>query len=143
MILILMNGCSSSVSSDSEDVKVQIIALEKQAMDMWSNGNPDGFLDLSSDDVVYIDPFFEQKLEGKKALTDYYNTIRGQVKMGSYEMIKPVVQLTSDVAVLTYNFVSHGGNDEHRWNCTEVYNLNSQNQWKIIHTHWSFVRPDK
>lgn len=53
-----MNGCSSSVSSDSEDVKVQIIALEKQAMDMWSNGNPDGFLDLSSDDVVYIDPFF-------------------------------------------------------------------------------------
>lgn len=143
IILILMSGCNSSGNPGREDVKAQIIALEKQAMDMWCNGNPDGFLDLSSDDVVYIDPFFEQKMEGKKALTDYYNTIRGQVKAESYEIIKPVVQLTSDAAVLTYNFVSRGSDDDHRWNCTEVYKLDSAGKWKIIHTHWSFVQPDK
>lgn len=138
-----MSGCGSSISSDNEDVKAKIIALEKEAMELWNNGNPDGFLDLSSDDVVYIDPFFEHKLEGKKALTDYYNKIRGQVKTESYEMINPVVQLASDAAVLTYNFVAHGGGDVHRWNCTEVYKLDSQGKWKIIHTHWSFVKPDK
>ncbi len=87
--------------------------------------------------------FFEQNMEGKKALTDYYNTIRGQAKTESYEIIKPVVQLTSDVAVLTYSFVAHGSDDVHRWNCTEVYKLDSAGKWKIIHTHWSFVQPDK
>lgn len=138
-----MSGCTGNQSSNSEDVKAKIIALEKQAMELWNNGDPDGFIDLSSDDVVYIDPFFEQKLEGKKALTDYYNTIRGQVKTDSYEMIRPVVQLTSDAAVLIYNFVAYGGGDVHRWNCTEVYKLDSQNKWKIIHTHWSFVQPNK
>lgn len=59
------------------EIKASIIALEKQALELWSNGNPDGFIELSSDDVVYIDPAFENKLVGKKALEDYYNTIRG------------------------------------------------------------------
>jgi ketosteroid isomerase-like protein len=108
---------------------------------LWNNGNPDGFKDLSSDDVVYFDP--EQKLEGKRALEDYYNSIRGMVKVDTYQMIKPVVQLSSEVAVLTYNLNSHSGGMIFKWNCTEVYRLNSSNQWKIIHTHWSLVQSDK
>jgi len=126
---------------NNENVKATIIALETQALELWNNGNPDGFMELSSDDVVYFDP--EQKLEGKRALEDYYNSIRGMVKVETYQMIKPVVQLSSDVAVLTYNLNSHSGGMIFKWNCTEVYRLNSSNQWKIIHTHWSLVQSDK
>ena len=75
-----MNGCATS-SSKNEDIKATIIALEEQALALWNNGNPDGFLELSTEDVVYIDPAFESKLEGKKALEDYYNTIRGKIKI--------------------------------------------------------------
>jgi len=137
-----MNGCTGKASND-EDVKATIIALEKQALELWNNGNPDGFLELSSDDVIYFDPFFEYKLEGKKSLEDYYNKIRGQFKVESYKMIRPVVQSISEVSILTYNLTSQSGNETYKWNCTEVYKLNSHSQWEIIHTHWSFVQPDK
>ena len=94
----------TSMSSEKEDVKATIIALEKQALELWNNGNPDGFIELSSDDVVYVDPAFGHKLEGKKALEEYYNTIRGKVKIDLYRMIDPVVRLSSDMAVLIYDY---------------------------------------
>lgn len=136
-----MNRRAESVS-EKERVKETIITLEKQALELWNNGNPDGFLELSSDDVIYFDPFFERKLEGKQALEAYYNGIRGQVKVESYEIIRPVVRTSSDISILTYNLISHSGNETYQWNCTEVYHLNSQGKWKIIHTHWSFVQPN-
>jgi len=129
----------TKTSSGNEDIKAVIITLEKQALELWNDGNPDGFIDLSSDDVVYIDPAFENKLEGKKALEEYYNSIRGKVKIDLYRMINPVVQLSSDVAVLIYDYEAHRDGQAFRMHCTEVYKLGISNQWKIVHTHWSFV----
>lgn len=126
--------------TSNEDVKSTIIALEEQALKLWNNGNPDGFIELSSDDVVYIDPAFENKLEGKKALEEYYNQVRGKIKIDSYKMINPTVQVSTDVAVLTYNYEAHRDGQVFRMNCTEVYKLTPSGQWKIIHTHWSFIR---
>ncbi|MDR2083860.1 MAG: nuclear transport factor 2 family protein [Bacteroidales bacterium] len=137
-----MAGCTS-VSSNKENSKATIIALEKQALELWNNGNPDGFLDLSSDDVVYIDPAFENKLEGKKALEEYYNSVRGKIKIDSYEMINPTVQLSKDIAVLTYNYEVQRDGRIFKMNCTEVYRLDISDRWKIIHTHWSFVQPNE
>ncbi|WP_080903558.1 nuclear transport factor 2 family protein [Parabacteroides sp. Marseille-P3160] len=128
------------MSESNENIKTSIIALEKHALELWNNGNPDGFINLSSTEVVYIDPAFEQKLEGKKALEDYYNIIRGKIKIDQYEMINPTVQLSSDTAVLTYNYEAHRGGMAFKMNCTEVYRLNSTNKWEILHTHWSFVQ---
>ena len=132
-----------SVPSNNEDAKAVIIALEKQALELWNNGNPDGFIELSSDDVVYIDPAFEHKIEGKKALEEYYNTIRGKVKIDLYRMIDPVVRLSSDMAVLVYDYEAYRDGQIFRMHCTEVYQSTSSNRWKIIHTHWSFVMPGK
>jgi len=126
----------------NEDIKANIIALEKQALALWNNGNPDGFLELTSEDVVYIDPAFEHKLEGKKVLEDYYNTVRGKIKIDQYEMINPTVQLSTNMAVLTYNYAVQRDGLTFRMSCTEVYQLDISNQWRIIHTHWSFVQPN-
>jgi len=129
----------TKASSNNEDIKAMIIALEKQALELWNNGNPDGFIELSADDVVYVDPAFENKLEGKKALEEYYNTIRGKVKIDLYRMINPIVQLSSDVAVLIYDYEAQRNGQVFRMHCTEVYKSGVSDQWKIIHTHWSFV----
>jgi hypothetical protein len=53
------------------------------------------------------------------------------------------VQISDDgkMAVLTFNFVSHGNEGDMRWNTTEVYRLNKDKQWRIIQTHWSLTQP--
>ena len=53
---------------DTEAIRAAIIALEKHALELWNDGDPDGFIALSSDDVVYMDPALEHKLTGKEAL---------------------------------------------------------------------------
>ena len=132
-----MNECTI-LSSDNIDIKDTIIGLEKKALELWNNGNPDGFIELSSDDIVYIDPAFENKLESKKALENYYNSVRGKIKIDSYKMINPVVQSSSEMAILTYNYEVHRDGLVFKMKCTEVYQAYSSDQWKIIHTHWSF-----
>jgi len=114
--------------------------MERQALDRWAQGDPSGFLEISGDDVVYFDPFLEKRLSGIAAMTEYYESIRGQIHIDRYEIVDPKVQVCGDTAVLTFNFVSFGGETEQRWNCTEVYCLGSGG-WRIIQTHWSFACP--
>lgn len=128
--------------SKNKEIRATIIALEEQALEQWNNGNPDGFIDLSADEVVYIDPAFENKLEGKKALEEYYNRVRGKIKIDLWKMINPVVQLSSEVAVLIYNYEAHRDGMRFKMNCTEVYKLDSTDRWRIIHTHWSSFQPN-
>lgn len=124
-----------------DDLRDRIINMEKQALNRWNNGDPDGFLDLSADDVVYIDPAFNNKIEGKKALEDYYETVRGKIRIKNYEMIDPTVQIAGETAVLTYGYQVRRDGQTFRMNCTEVYRYDPTGTWKIIHTHWSFVQP--
>ena len=58
-----------------------------------------------------------------------------------FDMIRPVVQVAQNIAVLTFNLDSYLSDKVIKWNCTEVYKRNPDNQWKIIQTHWSYVKP--
>lgn len=124
------------------DVSATIIALEKGALEKWYKGNPDGYIDISADDVVYFDPFTEQRIDGLEALKQYYEPIRGQIQVPRYDMPNPRVQAVNDMAVLTFNLFSHHGDVASKWNCTEVYRLENNGQWKIIQSHWSFIKPE-
>ncbi len=123
---------------DHQAVAETIVALERAALDRWGRGDPSGFLELSADEVVYFDPFVEHRVDGLAALTLLYDGIRGQVHVDRYELIDPKVQLGADIAVLTFNYVSFGGDKQDRWNCTEVYRQTPAG-WRIIQTHWSFT----
>lgn len=116
-----------------------IISLEKSALERWNNGDPSGFLEISANDVVYFDPMTEQRLDGHNQLTALYEKIRGEIHVDKYEMINPRVQAVDNMAVLTYNLVSYSGGTAYKWNCTEVYRLDTDNHWRIIQTHWSFT----
>lgn len=126
--------------SNHEDIAATILSLERAALDQWGQGDPSGFIEFSSPEVVYFDPFIERRIDGLEALKAYYEQLRGKVKVDHYELINPEVQVGKDIAVLTFNYKSVSGTSEHRWNCTEVYQLIKAG-WRIIQTHWSLTQP--
>jgi len=71
---------------------------------------------------------------------------KGLIKTDRYEMIAPRVDRRGEVAILTYNLVTHGRAPdgraaENRWNSTAVY-VRIDGRWKILHSHWPYTKPD-
>jgi ketosteroid isomerase-like protein len=126
---------------DKLTVTEKIIALETAALEAWLEGNPTPYLDLYSKDFTYFDPVQEWRLDGRDRIKELYESMRGSVKMDKFEIIKPVVQQAGMMAVLTYNLHTSTGETLWKENCTEVYRLEENNEWKIIHSHWSLTKP--
>lgn len=131
----------STYGQKNNSVSKTIIEMEKTALERWNNGDPSGFLEISAKDVVYFDPMIERRIDGLEKLTELYEQIRGLIHVDKYDMIAPKVQSVDNMAVLTFNLISYVGEMQYKWNCTEVYRLNEDNQWQIIQTHWSFTQP--
>lgn len=126
---------------NNKQITAQIIAMEKAALDAWNKGNPDGYLAIYAPDVTYFDPYLEKRVDGFDAIKRLYENIRGQVSVSTYTMIDPLVHVTGNTAILTFNLISQEGDKTYPWNCTEVYRLTDDNVWKIAHVHWSYIRP--
>ena len=124
---------------NEQEIASTIIAMESAALERWGNGDPSGFLEICAHDVVYFDPYLEMRIDGLEALTQLYKTIWGQVHFDRFELLNPCVQTDGELAVLTFNFISYAGDQNTRWNCTEVYRR-AENRWEIIQTHWSYTR---
>ncbi len=120
------------------DISTTIIDMEKAALSRWGNGDPSGFLEISAPGVVYFDPYIERRIDGLEALSKYYEAIRGKIHIDRFELMNPKVLVIGDAAVLTFNYISHTGQESDRWNCTEVYRQ-LEGQWRIIQTHWSYT----
>jgi len=125
---------------DKLTVTDKIIALETAALEAWLDGNPTPYLELYSKDFTYFDPVQERRLDGWDRIKELYETMRGTVKMDRFEIINPVVQQAGTMAVLTYNLQTSSGDTLWKENCTEVYRLEENNEWKIIHSHWSLTK---
>ena len=90
--------------------------------------------------MIYFDPSLETKIEGLEQLRTYYKGMQ-LPPADHFDMIRPIVQVTQNIAVLTFNLDCYLSDKVIKWNCTEVYRRNPDNQWKIIQTHWSYVKP--
>ena len=123
------------------NVTKTIIALETKALEAWLEGNPTPYLELYSKDFTYFDPAHERRLDGWDRIKELYESMRGTVKMDKFEIINPAVQSTGTIAVLTYNLQTNSGDTLWKENCTEVYRLEEDDEWKIIHSHWSMTKP--
>jgi ketosteroid isomerase-like protein len=122
------------------NVAETIMELERDALERWGRGDPEGYLEISAPDLSYFDPFIERRLDGLAALRSMYEQIRGKIHIDRFEIIEPRVQVAGDVAVLTFRFKSYGGAGSIDWNTTEVYQRD-QAGWRIIHTHWAPHQP--
>lgn len=142
LIGIALSACGKQKeikeNTSNEDISEIIISLEKTAL-----AATDGmaFVELSDTDVVYFDPSLERKIEGLQQLRTHYENMGNMAPADSFNMIRPIVQITQNMAVLTFNLDSYEAGNVIKWNCTEVYRRNPNNQWKIIQTHWSLVQP--
>lgn len=129
--------------SDANDV----IAMERAALDRWGNGDPQGYLEIMAPEVTYFDPGQDARVNGHAAMTALLVPWTGKIAIDRYEMVNPVVQRHGDVAILTFNLVNYrnqpDGSEQPviRWNSTEIYER-SGGRWWIIHSHWSFVKPE-
>jgi ketosteroid isomerase-like protein len=142
LTLALTASCSRGIDPVPPET---IIGLERGALDRWGKGDPQGYAEAYAPEITYFDPFAERRIDGIAAVQEYLRPITGKVHVDNYEMIDPKVQQYGDVAVLTYNLVSHAKSPAGqpivaRWNSTQVYRR-SQGKWAIIHNHWSFTKP--
>jgi ketosteroid isomerase-like protein len=123
----------------------EVLSLEKTAMERWRNGDPMGFVEISAQDICYVDPGLTRPIIGLDAFTRYMQQVVGKVHYQRSEFIDPRVVEIGDAALLTYNYHSSSltpdGNvsSQTPWNSTEVY-FKQEGEWKIVHTHWSFIR---
>ncbi len=122
-----------------------ILTLEKQAMERWRNGDPGGFVELSADDISYVDPGQTRPILGLQEFRAYMRQFEKNMYYQRSEFIDPRVVVIGDAAVLSYNYRSSVLSTEGKvtnqtpWNATEVY-FRREGQWKIVHTHWSFLQ---
>jgi ketosteroid isomerase-like protein len=132
------------------NVAEHIIAIERAALDRWVRADPDGYLDLYSDDATYFDPFRDKRVDGLNSVSAQLAPVRG-VKLPftepRYDMLNPMVNVDGNTAILTYNLVNYGqptGKTEEvvlaRWNSTQVYRR-VNDAWRLVHTHWSLTQP--
>ena len=128
-------------SGQTSAVSTLVLAMERVALNRWGQGDPDGYLQINAEDVSYFDPYIEQRIDGLADLTAWYDGIRGKIKVDRDEIVDPRVQVIGDAAILTFRYVSYSGESEAHWNCTEVYRRTGDD-WKIVHSHWSFTQPD-
>lgn len=133
-------------SEHAPSVADTIVALERAALDRWGRGDPQGYIETYASDVTYFDPFTERRVDGIDAMKARLQPFIGKIKIDSYDMVDPRVQRSGDVAVLSFNLLSHVHNPDGsprtvHWNATEVYRR-SAGKWRIIHNHWSFTQPE-
>ena len=125
-------------------MKETILSLEKGAMERWRNGDPWGFVEISAEDMTYVDPGLTTPILGLEEFKAYMKQLEGKICYQGSEFIDPRVVVAGDAAVLSYNYRSSVITPEGTtisqtpWNATEVY-FRRDGQWRIVHTHWSYV----
>ena len=123
----------------------EILLLEKAAMERWRNGDPMGFVELSADDILYVDPGLPKPIQGLDEYRVYMKQVEGKVHYQRSEFIASRIVSVGDATLLTYNYRSSVLRPEGTvssqtpWNTTEVY-FKREGTWKIVHSHWSFVK---
>ncbi len=122
-----------------------ILALEKRAMERWRNGDPWGFVEISAEDITYVDPDLAKPLLDLDEFKAHMKQTEGKIYYQGSAFIDPKVVVCGDAAVLSYNYRSSVFTPEGTiisqtpWNATEVY-FRRNDQWRIVHTHWSYLK---
>jgi ketosteroid isomerase-like protein len=121
-----------------------ILSLEKGAMERWRNGDPMRWAEISAEDVTYVDPGLTSPISGLDEYRAFLLKIAGTIYYQRSEFIEPRVAAYGNAAILTYNYRSTVVSPKNEvlnhilWNTTEVY-FRLNEQWKIVHSHWSYV----
>lgn len=141
-VLAIITSCDmkEEVLSPQEIEKI-ILTKERQALDQWSAGNPEGFAVNFADSATYFDDITAQtRLDGIEEIKAYLSSLQGQIPAHTYEIVDPKVQILGNAAVLTFQYhASVGDQKGPLWKATSVYQY-INNDWQVVHAHWSLVK---
>jgi hypothetical protein len=141
MVAMAATLCGMLALGDTHrDTAQELLALERQAMDGWQEGDPDAALAVSDDEITLFHVIMDKRVDGLPAVKALWEQYRGKPLFDSYEIADPKVQAVGEVAVLTYQLVTRNGSTTRRYNGTQVYQRKKE-VWRVIHTHWSVSRP--
>ena len=125
-----------------QEVAGHLLSLVQVALDRWYKGDPYGYLAIyDEENYTYFDPSKTTKIDSFDEIKAFYDTIIDLVHSSDYSIVDPIVQFLGNAAVLTCNILAHVGADINKWNSTEVFQLNANDKWKVVHSHWAFIRP--
>jgi ketosteroid isomerase-like protein len=140
-------SATSRAPASQEDVADTVIALERGALDRWGKGDPQGYIEIYAPELTYFDPVQEKRIDGLDAMKKMLAPYTGKIHVDRFDMIDPKVQHYREIAVLTFNLLSHCAQPDGteviiaRWNATAVYRV-MEGTWKSIHVHWSYIKPE-
>jgi len=119
-----------------------LIGLEKAALDKWFNGDTSGYERLwSKRSFSYFDSVSAERVDDHATIARFLETIEGKLFADSYDFRNPRVQFGQDMAVLTYQLFAKTTLIDMEYNCIEVYQREENDEWHVIHSTWSFIRP--
>jgi hypothetical protein len=119
-----------------------IIGLEKSALDKWFNGDISGYEQLwSKRSFTYFDAVVTERVDDHATIAKFLETIKGKLFAYSYDFRSPRVQIGKDMAVLTFQVFAKTNLIDMEYNCIEVYQKEDDDEWRVIHSTWSFIRP--
>lgn len=119
-----------------------LIGLERAALDKWFQGDTSGYEQLwSRRSFSYFDGVVTHRVDDHATIAAFLKTIDGKLFARSYDFRAPRVQFGEDMAVLTYQLFADTSLLDMKYNCIEIFQKESDGQWRVIHSTWSFYRP--
>lgn len=134
---------ASNLSSEKQQETTEfLIGLIEGALARWYKGDPYRYLEMfDKENYAYFDPTINSRIDGYDAIKVHYDSIAGLVHCEDYTIEGIRVQLFDGSAVVSCNIIANNDPQILKWNSTEVFVLNSENEWRIVHSNWAFTRP--
>ena len=82
-----------------------------------------------------------ERVDNHATIVEFLNTIKGKLFADSYDFRNARVQLGQDMAILTYQLFAKTNLIDMEYNCIEVFQKETNGEWHVIHSTWSFIRP--
>ncbi len=131
----------NNYSSEERVLADHLIGLEKAALEKWFKGDTSGYERLwSTRSFTYFDAVVTERVDDHETIKKFLDSIRGKLFAENFEFRSPRVQAVKDMAVLTYQLFSKTNLIDMEYNVVEVFQKEG-NEWRVIHSTWSFIRP--
>ncbi len=125
-----------------DEVESAILALEKEALENWSNLNPAGYAIHFAENATYLDDIGAQdRVEGLENISNYLETLKAVLKVHKYEIQKPKFQVYDDMVIFSFhyhNYIPDMGAGT-PWKASVIYREMDGN-WKVVHANWSMIK---
>lgn len=143
LLISWLLGWGSCATRPGHGAEEAILAQEREALERWSSGDLEGYAQNAAEDVTYFDDIAAAtRIDGLEAWRSYLASLDGQVPRHRYEIINPKVQVYGDLGILTlhYHAFALDGTPLARWKATSVYRLENEDDWRVVHAHWSLIK---